>query len=200
VVEFNTNVTIPGLPVDGKGADPPNCSHGQQAARRTVMPRDSPNFGRVYYTCCTEAGKRRCSFFRWGDELDMYSPIRPRATLTAEEVRRNTSTVDAEAQLQAWEGVQQGTDTWLRLRSCRLTASNFGSVHRTNQFSSPSDLLRDLLWPSSFDSVAMRYGPAFVPRKGGGGREPVVGERKAGIGTPLRMDRTPGRSSGGMVR
>lgn len=40
----------------------------------------------------------------------------------------------------------------------RGTASNFGSAHRTNNYCTPGDLLRNLLWPSNTDSVAMRYG------------------------------------------
>lgn len=44
------------------------------------------------------------------------------------------------------------------MRACRITASNFGSVHRTNSFSGPNDLLRQILWPQSYDSVPMRYG------------------------------------------
>ena len=65
--------------------------------------------------------------------------------------------MDPSIQLEAWSGVQQGTERWHRLRSCRITASNFGSAHRTNSYCSPSDLLRNILWPSNMDSVAMRY-------------------------------------------
>lgn len=38
------------------------------------------------------------------------------------------------------------------------SASNFGTIHRNNRFATPTDMLRGLLWPTSFDSVAMRYG------------------------------------------
>ncbi len=44
------------------------------------------------------------------------------------------------------------------MRQRRVTASNFGSVNNTNSYSGPNDLLRQILWPQSFDSVAMRYG------------------------------------------
>ena len=84
--------------------------------------------------------------------------MRLRTPLTTEDVKRETREVDPADQLNAWCGVQQGTTRWHELRACRVTASNFGSVHRTNTYCSPADLLRNILWPSSMDSVAMRYG------------------------------------------
>ena len=45
-------------------------------------------------------------------------------------------------------------------RRPRVTASNFGAVTRTNTFVSPSDLLRQILWPINLQSCAMRYGSA----------------------------------------
>ena len=52
--------------------------------------------------------------------------------MTADDVKQNTAVVDPKLQLEAWSSVQQGTERWLQLRSCRVTASNFGSAHRTN--------------------------------------------------------------------
>ena len=90
--------------------------------------------------------------------MEQFSLLRLRAPLTTEDVKRETREVDPADQLNAWCGVQQGTTRWHELRACRVTASNFGSVHRTNTYCSPADLLRNILWPSSMDSVAMRYG------------------------------------------
>ena len=110
----------------------------------------------------TGDGGGTCGFFRWGDELEQYSLLRLRTPLTAEDVKRETREVDPADQLNAWCGVQQGTTRWHELRACRVTASNFGSAHRTNTYCSPADLLRNILWPSSMDSVAMRYGTGYI--------------------------------------
>ena len=73
-------------------------------------------------------------------------------------MKKETKDVDPSVQLDAWSEMQQGTERWHKLRACRVTASNFGSVHRTNTYSTSLDLLRNMLWPASMDSVAMRYG------------------------------------------
>jgi hypothetical protein len=158
VVEVDTDLQRPSIPDDMRCTDPPCCAHRLPAGRRTVVRKDSPNLGRAYYVCTQSGDARRCSFFRWADELDLYSVDRYPPPLTIDDVRQETAEVDPALQLDAWSGVQQGSERWHRLRACRITASNFGSVHRTNNYCSPTDLLRSLLWPQSYDSVAMRYG------------------------------------------
>lgn len=160
VVEVPSTMVIPSIPTEQQCRDPPVCMHGKPALRRTVMRKDSPNVGRHFYVCTSTVGESggNCGFFRWSDELDQYSSVRMHTPLTAEDVKRETIGVEARDQLDAWSGVQQGSERWHRLRACRITASNFGSAHRTNTFCTPADLLRNILWPSSMDSVAMRYG------------------------------------------
>ena len=157
IVETESVMQVPEIPASEQCLDPPLCMHGCPTLRFTVHKKDSPNVGRIFYVCAWN-DKRRCSFFRWADELESYSNIRMQPTLTAAEVRNETREVRPDLQLDAWTGIKQGTEQWHRLRACRVTASNFGSVHRTNTFSSPSDLLRSLLWPTKFDSRAMKYG------------------------------------------
>ena len=117
--------------------------------------------GRVFFTCAAARGPR-CSFFRWRDERHLYSEVHldpPAAALTRAEVLWRTG-AEAVAGLQedSWAGLRQGTPEWFRLRACRVTTSNFGTVHHHNAFSKPADLLRQLLWPAQYDSCAMRYG------------------------------------------
>jgi hypothetical protein len=157
VVETDSVLQFPEIPVEDRCTDPPLCLHGSPSVRFTVHKKESPNLGRVFYVCSWNS-PHRCGFFRWADELEHYSNIHLQSTLTAAEVRTETAEVRPEQQLDAWNGVKQGTDQWHKLRACRVTASNFGSVHMTNTYSSPSDLLRSLLWPAKFDSRAMRYG------------------------------------------
>lgn len=157
VVEVETDLTIPVIPPEQRSnADgaTPLCNHGVPTAQRTVV-RSAANMGRGYYTC---ASGRSCGFFRWSEDADQYSQTRIRPPMTADEVRQETHDIDVQKQLQAWAGVRQGTEEWHRLRACRVTASNFGTVNRTNSYSKPEDLLRGILWPMSYDSVAMRYG------------------------------------------
>ena len=160
VVDVASAMVVPTIPVDQRCTDPPFCLHGKPALKRTVMRKDSPNIGRNFFVCTSTVGETggNCGFFRWGDELDQYSSVRLHVPLSAEDVKRETFGVEATEQLAAWSGLQQGSEKWHRLRACRITASNFGSAHRTNTFCSPADLLRNILWPSSLDSVAMRYG------------------------------------------
>jgi hypothetical protein len=155
-MDLPTTLEIPTIPEADRGPDPPLCLHGRATTRRTVM-RSPLNLGRAFYVC-SSGTSARCAFFRWADEVGQYSVVRSRPLLTAAEVHRATAAVDPDEQLEAWDAVQQGTDRWHRLRACRVTASNFGSAHRTNTYCSPNDLLRNLLWPSNMDSVAMRYG------------------------------------------
>jgi hypothetical protein len=156
-VEVETDLRIPVIPPDRRATDPPVCAHGRPTIRRTVSKKDSPNIGRVFFVCAHD-GAHRCSFFRWADDLDSFSTVTLRPTLTAAEVARETAGIDPDVQLAAWIGVNQGSEEWHRLRACRVTASNFGSVNHTNSFAGPADLLRSILWPQSMDSVAMKYG------------------------------------------
>lgn len=118
-VDVPTTLQIPTIPEGERSSDPPVCMHGRSTLRRTVMRKDSPNLGRGFYVC--NAPTARCAFFRWADEVDQYSDITLRSPLTASEVQRATAQVELEEQLEAWNGVQQGTDRWHRLRACRVS-------------------------------------------------------------------------------
>ena len=85
-----------------------------------VCKRETPNQGRSFYTCCWPKG-RKCSFFRWRDENEQFSEIIPRSPLlTLNQVLQETESVDADLRQQAWAGLQQGTEEWMRIRSCHL--------------------------------------------------------------------------------
>lgn len=147
----------PAFPQQQTG-EPPKCLHGQPSVRRCVSRKDSVNIGRYFFTCPASSSSR-CGFFRWADELGNYTDVQLIGTpMTTEEVMRETSHVSREMQLRAWKGVQQGSNEWHNLRRVRITASNFGSVHNTNTYSTANDLLRNILWPCKSDSVAMKYG------------------------------------------
>lgn len=83
--------------------------------------RESANQGRVFYTCGWPDGKR-CSFFRWQDENHQYSEVTIRNPSSADTVNQETANVDPELQIIAWNGTQQGSDAWHRLRACRIRA------------------------------------------------------------------------------
>lgn len=157
VVETPSVLELPTIPPERRSAVPPRCWHGHVTRSFLCRREDSPNQGRQFYTCSWPEG-RRCSFFRWQDENDQYSEITLSPPLTGAELLAATATVNPDLQTQAWDGVQQGSAEWHQLRNCRITASNFGSVHRHNTYCRPSDMLRQLLWPSQMDSCAMRYG------------------------------------------
>ena len=152
-----SDLVLPQLPPETRAAEPPCCLHGRPAVRRIVTKKLSPNIGRAFYACAW-MGNGRCGFFRWADELDQFSEVRLGEPMSAAEVVQETASVSPELQLRAWRGTEQGSSDWHRMRRCRLTASNFGSVHNNNQFQGPTDMLRSLLWPASFDSSAMKYG------------------------------------------
>lgn len=156
VFETPSELIIPSIPEHCRAADPPLCLHGQPSVRRMVQRKDSVNIGRIFYTCSRPA-PLRCGFFRWADDLVNYSEVRLGEPMSAEQVLKETAQVTSELQLRAWKGLKQGSQDWHQMRRCRITASNFGSVHNNNQYSSPMDLLRSLLWPCSFDSTAMQY-------------------------------------------
>lgn len=156
VVETPSHLEVPSIPEDRRPADPPMCFHGRPSRTFTCR-RDGPNQGRVFYTCGWPEG-RRCSFFRWQDENEQFSEVKLLPPLKSTDLQEMTRTVDPDEQMRAWSGLQQGTPEWHRLRSGRVTASNFGSAHHNNSFCTPSNLLRQLLWPHQMDSCAMRYG------------------------------------------
>jgi len=54
--------------------------------------------------------------------------------------------------------IPQGTDAWLAARKNRLTASNFGAAIGMNRYSSPTNLLRSLLWNTFKGNTATRWG------------------------------------------
>lgn len=124
VVDVVTTMTVPTIPAAERSCDPPLCLHGKGTLKRTVVRRDSPNVGRIFYVCCNGSGDGggSCGFFRWGDELDQYSSVTMRTPLTAADVKRETHAVDPNEQLEAWSGTQQGTERWHRLRACRPDA------------------------------------------------------------------------------
>ena len=51
----------------------------------------------------------------------------------------------------------RGPEIRFRLGACRITASNFASVHNNNSYCKPGDMLRQLLWPVRYNSCAMKY-------------------------------------------
>lgn len=160
VIETPSDLQVPALDPDCVCSkdQPPKCYHGRASRPQTVR-RDSANHGRVFFTCTWPEGSR-CSFFRWQDENQNYTDIVMRPPLTADQVMQETAqAVDGDLQLRSWAGLQQGTPEWHRLRACRITASNFGSVNSTNSsFCTPVDMLRQLLWPFNMESTAMKYG------------------------------------------
>lgn len=52
----------------------------------------------------------------------------------------------------------QGTEKWLTYRKGRLTGSNFGSANGTNKYSSPTNLIKDMLWSTFKGNAATRWG------------------------------------------
>ena len=110
VVDVPTSLIIPSIPVDQQCSDPPSCFHGKatlvqgvqcfiwpSGGKRTVVRRDSPNVGRTFFVCCStqaEGAGGSCGFFRWGDELEQYSSVRLKSTMTAEDVKKETKDVD----------------------------------------------------------------------------------------------------------
>lgn len=55
----------------------------------------------------------------------------------------------------------QKTDAWLQARVYRLTASRFGAARRHCQYTSPKQLLKDLLWNEFKGNVATAYGEEY---------------------------------------
>ena len=99
ITEIETPLIIPTIPESDRCTEPPFCLHYQKTQKRTVFRKDSPNVGRSFFVC---AQSQRCEFFRWADELDQYSTLRLRSTMTADDVKRETKDVDPEFQLAAW--------------------------------------------------------------------------------------------------
>lgn len=72
VLETPSVLVTPTMPAASRCRDPPSCLHGRPAVHFTVQKRDSANIGRVFYVCAN-TDDRRCSFFRWQDEMDNFS-------------------------------------------------------------------------------------------------------------------------------
>lgn len=53
---------------------------------------------------------------------------------------------------------EQGSDAWLKSRVGRLTASNFGAASGVNKYTSPKQLLKQMLWGEFKGNAATRYG------------------------------------------
>lgn len=70
---------MPEIAADLRCRDPPNCFHCHPTVQRTVQKRDSVNLGRIFYVCAWPEGKR-CSFFRWQDDLPSFTEITLRPT------------------------------------------------------------------------------------------------------------------------
>lgn len=103
VVEVESDLAVPVIPPERQSPDPPLCAQSRPTLRRTVSKAGSPNIGRVFFVCPFDAG-RRCPFFRWADELAIYSVAAMRPTLTATKVARETADIDPGVQLSAWPG------------------------------------------------------------------------------------------------
>ena len=175
-------------PQDGPGTrslrcgDPPLCFHGRPTRSVVCRREGSPNQGRVFFVC-TWPGSGQCSFFRWRDENDAYTEVVLNQPPTHADVEGH-ALLTPEEQQAAWAGLRQGTPAWFRLRSVRITASNFGAAHCNNHFCKPVDLLRSTLWPVQQDSAAMRYGSARGrPWDNATTGRPQVREREGGPAT-----------------
>ena len=140
VVETPSVLELPCISPEDRSGDPPVCFH-QRPARTFTCKRENANHGRVFYTCGWAEGKK-CSFFRWQDEnsegvadvqtlsTDQYSEITMRPTLRYTDMQEEVGRLSPSLQLQAWAGLKQGTEEWLRLRACRPPRGE-PDLHRT---------------------------------------------------------------------
>ena len=124
------------------------CLHGCATHQRAATGRGNPlNKGRLYHACRQQ---RSCSFFKWSEDASNVKISDSKCLPTTD--------LSCLAQLDAWNGVAQGSPNWLVLRQGRLTASCFGCVTGTSPFSSPREYLRQLIWKTTQSSVPMSYG------------------------------------------
>ena len=168
VVDIPVNVKVPETLGKPASSEPPRCYHLLHSVKRTVVRQDNPNLGRHYYTCSRQ-GIGRCNFFRWQSDNSSYTEICDGRLVSLDKNQRRTfddstdadkavTGINSELQIESWEGTKQGSDRWHRLRSWRITASNFGSVTGSDKFRKSHDLLRNLLWPVRCESFATLYG------------------------------------------
>lgn len=120
VVNAPSSMIIPEIEPERRCGTPPVCfkrdaclrwntiiaSHNHPTVARTVSRKCSPNIGRKFYACVWPEG-RRCSFFRWHDELSQFSEMQLRDTLSLSDLQRETMAVDIEKQRRAWGALQQ---------------------------------------------------------------------------------------------
>jgi hypothetical protein len=135
-----------------KPTDTAHCFHGAEARKLTVKRSDSPNRGRVFYSCCLGS---RCGFFRWEEDLENGNFSDVQVSRAKGQPCYDLTTLQ---QLGAWYTTAQGSPEWLKLRFGRITASNFGAITGTNPYASQDDYLRSLLWETRMDGRAMRWG------------------------------------------
>ena len=134
-----------------------HCLHGVVAKECMVRRTDSPNRGKMFFTCALHPA---CKFFRWKDDLvkGVFSDVSVSSGTEGHPVTSKAYTLSRLQQVAAWYTTAQGSPEWLKLRFGRITASNFGTITGTNTYSSPDDYLRSLLCETCFDGVAMRWG------------------------------------------
>lgn len=65
---------------------------------------------------------------RWQDQNHEFSEVSLQLPITHDELVASTKEIDAVTQRKAWEGLQQGTEEWLKLRSDQLHAFIIRSV------------------------------------------------------------------------
>ena len=141
------------LPAPVQNDDPEHtvCLHNRPAARRTSRSKANP--GREYY-CCARRKEDACNFFRWVSDLrdGTYGHLNFGAP-----VKRPPKVLCVTDQLHAWNA-QQGTETWLRLRDMRLTASTFGTIHNNNPYETPLARMHAILHPCRLEGPPLTYG------------------------------------------
>ena len=124
------------------------CFHGQRSVQRIATGRGNPlNKGRSYNVCDQH---KVCSFFKWSDDI---------SSVTVEACQpQNIADVTLVDQMEAWDGVEQGSTKWLALRQGRLTASNFGCVTGTSAFGSQREYIRQVVYKIQQTGKPLSYG------------------------------------------
>ena len=120
IVNSPSSMIIPEIEPERRCRAPPMCyirngvceredtivvTHNHPTIERTVSRKCSPNIGRKFYACVWPEG-RRCSFFRWHDELSQFSEMQLRETLSLVDLQRETMAVDIDKQRRAWGALQ----------------------------------------------------------------------------------------------